>query len=203
MSEKFTLSLSSKLSDETQSKLKELAAQPKESAIETPKANHLNVKADSKSPKTEKPQAKEPSKKQQAIELHKKQIEQAKNLYKQHLSHFSKLYPNCFSKTPKPLVIGINKAILEAESTKPDTAQVSKTAISKFLNKYTRSVSYKEAMQSGSARINLQGEEVDKVTPEHAEFARKSLEEWRSKQAKQKNNNKHKPQKVKLSPIEK
>ena len=61
--------------------------------------------------------------------------------------------------------------------------------------KYTRSVAYKEAMQSaGSARINLQGEEVEKVTPEHAEIARKSLEEGQNKKA-ARENNKQKPRK--------
>lgn len=195
MSEESTLSLGGKLSAETQSKLKELATKPKESTIGDPKANNANIKADSKSTNTEKPKPEQASKKQQAIELHKKQIEQAKALYKKYFSYFSNLYPNCFSKTPKPLAIGINKVMLEEESKKPEEEQVSKTAISKFLTKYTRSVVYKEAMQSGSARINLQGEEVDKVTPEHAEFAKKSLEEWKSKRAKQKNNNKHKQQK--------
>jgi sRNA-binding protein len=44
-------------------------------------------------------------------------------------------------------------------------------------------------MQSaGSARINLQGEDVEKVTPEHAEIARKSLEEWQNKKAARENN---------------
>ena len=197
MSEKSTLSLGSKLSAETQSKLKELATKPKEATIEAPKTNNANVKADSKSATAEKPspKAKEPSKKQQAIELHKKQIEQAKALYKYHFTHFSKLYPKCFSQTPKPLAVGINKVILEEENKKPEKERLSKAAISKFLNKYTRSVAYKESLQSGSARINLQGEEVDKVTTEHAEFAKKSLEEWRSRRTKQNNNNRHKPQK--------
>ena len=197
MSEESTLSLGGKLSAETQSKLKELATKSSEETIEAPKTSNANVKADSKSAKTEKPKLKanEPNKKQQAIELHKKQIEQAKALYKKYFSYFSNLYPNCFSKTPKPLAIGINKVMLEEEIKKPEEEQVSKTAINKFLTKYTRSVAYKEAMQSGSARINLQGEEVDKVTTEHAEFAKKSLEEWKSKRAKQKNNNKHKQQK--------
>lgn len=194
MSEKSTLSLGGKLSGETQSKLKELATQPKESTIEAPKANNANAKADSKSAKTEKPKAEELSKKQQAIELHKKQIEQAQDLYKQHFSHFSKLYPKCFSAKPKPLAVGINKVMLEVENNKPEAERLSKAAISKFLNKYTRSVAYKESLQSVSARINLQGEEVETVTPEHEEFAQKSLAEWRSKQAKQ-NNNRHKPQK--------
>jgi len=50
-------------------------------------------------------------------------------------------------------------------------------------------------MQSaGSARINLQGEEVEKVTPEHAEIARKSLKEWQNKKA-ARENNKQKPRK--------
>jgi hypothetical protein len=192
-----TLSLGGKLSTETQSKLKELATKPKESTIEASKTSNANVKADNKSAKTETPQPKgsEPIQKQQAIELHKKQIEQAKALYKQHFSYFSKLYPKCFSQTPKPLAVGINKVMLEEENKKPEKERLSKTAISKFLNKYTRSVAYKESLQYGSARINLQGEEVDKVTTEHAEFAKKSLEEWRSRRTKQNNNNRHKPQK--------
>ena len=41
---------------------------------------------------------------------------------------------------------------------------------------------------SGSARINLQGEEVEKVAPEHAEIARKSLEEWQNRKAARQNN---------------
>ena len=48
-------------------------------------------------------------------------------------------------------------------------------------------------MQSaGSNRINLQGEEVENVTPEHAEIARKYLEEWQNKKA-ARENNKQKP----------
>ena len=53
-----TLSLCGKLSAETQSKLKELATRPKESTIEAPKANNANIKAGSKSAKTEKPKLK-------------------------------------------------------------------------------------------------------------------------------------------------
>lgn len=193
-----TLSLGGKLSAKTQSKLKELATKPKELTIEASKANNANIKNDSKSATAEEPKPKakkEPNKKQQAIELHKKQIEQAKVLYKYHFSYFSKLYPKCFSQTPKPLAVGINKVMLEEENKKPEKERLSKAAISKFLNKYTRSVAYKESLQSGSARINLQGEEVETVTTEHADFAKKSLEEWRSRRAKQSNHNKHKPQK--------
>ena len=69
------------------------------------------------------------------------------------------------------------KIILEEEAKKPEKERLSKNAIRKFLLKYTQSVAYKESLQSGSARINLQGEEVETVTPENAEFAKKSLEE--------------------------
>jgi hypothetical protein len=197
MSEKSTLSLGGKLSAETQSKLKALATKPKEATTEPPKVNDANVKNDSKSAKTENPspRSEQQDKKHKAIELRKKQIEHAKALYKYHFSYFSKLYPKCFSQTPKPLVIGIHEAMITEEAKKPEEERLSKTAIKKFLLKYTQSLAYKESLQSGSARINLQGEEVDKVTTEHAEFAKKSLEEWKSKRAKQKNNNKHKQQK--------
>ena len=64
------------------------------------------------------------------------------------------------------------------EVKKPEDERLTKEVVRRFLAKYTRSVAYKEAMQSaGSTRINLQGEEVEKVTPEHAEIARKSLKE--------------------------
>ena len=85
-------------------------------------------------------------------------------MYKQHFSHFSKLDPNCFSKTQKPLVIGIDKIIFEEEAKKPEEERLSKTAIQKFLIKYTQSAAYKESLQSGSTRINLQGKEVETVT---------------------------------------
>jgi sRNA-binding protein len=126
--------------------------------------------------------------KHKAVELHKQKKEQAIALYNQYFSYFSKLYPNCFSNTPKPLAIGIDKAIIVEEAKKSDEEQITLKALRRFLGKYTRSVAYKEAMQSGSSRINLQGKEVDKVTPEHAEIARISLEEWQNKQAIRQNN---------------
>lgn len=194
MSKKSTLSLGNNLSTETQTKLQKLASKLSKVIVETPNTNNANEKADSNSAKTEKPksQPEQLEKKRKAIELHKQQIEQSKALYKQHFSYFSKLYPNCFTQNPKPIAVGIHKVMLEEESKKPEEEQVDKTVISKFLRKYTRNVAYKECLQFGSARINLQGEEVDKVTTEHAEFAKKSLEDWRNKQAANKKNNKAK-----------
>ena len=186
MSEESTLSLSHKLSPEIQNKLQQLAGKSGTIKSELPKTNNTKVKVDNNKtnrPNKFKPNQEKLEKKHKAIELHKQQKEQAITFYKQHFSYFSKLYPNCFSETPKPLAIGIDKVILAEEVKKPEEARISQKVLRRFLAKYTRSVAYKEAMQSGSARINLQGEEVEKVSPEHVEIARKSLEEWRNKRA--------------------
>ena len=197
MSEKSKLSLNGKLSPEMQNKLQKRVGKPSATKSEAPKFNNTNTKgSNSNNNKSQKPKLdqEELEKKHKAIELHKQQKEQAIALYNQHFSYFSQLYPNCFSQTPKPLAIGIDKEIIAEEVKNPEEEQISQKVLRRFLGKYTRSVAYKEAMQSGSARINLQGEEVDKVTPEHAEIARKSLEEWRNKRA-AKQNEKQKPRK--------
>ena len=186
MSEESTLSLSHKLSPEIQNKLQKLAGKRSTIKSEAPKVNNTDVKAgNGRANRPHKPKLsqEELEKKHKAIELHKQQKEQAIALYNQHFSYFSNLYPNCFNETPKPLAIGIDKVILAEEAKNSEEERISQKVLRRFLAKYTRSVAYKEAMQSGSARINLQGEKVDKVTPEHAEIARKSLEEWRNKRA--------------------
>ena len=192
MSEKSTLSLGSKLPPEIQNKLQQLAGKPDTTKSELPKTDNTNVKAgNSNTNKPHKPKLNqnESEKKHKAIELHKQQKEQAITFYKQHFSYFSALYPNCFNETPKPLAIGIDKAIIAEEVKKPEDERLTKEVVRRFLAKYTRSVAYKEAMQSaGSTRINLQGEEVEKVTPEHAEISRKSLKEWQNKKAARENN---------------
>lgn len=195
MSEESMLSLGNKLSPEIQNKLQQLAGKPGTIKSELPKTDNTNVKAsNSNTNKLHKPKLNQESdEKHRTIELHKQQKEQAIAFYKQYFSYFSKLYPNCFNETPKPLAIGIDKAIIAEEAKKPEEEQITQKVVRRFLAKYTRSVAYKEAMQStGSARINLQGEAVEKVTPEHAEIARKSLEEWQNKKA-ARENNKQKP----------
>ena len=198
MSEESTLSLGSKLSPEIQNKLQQLAGKSGTIKSELPKTDNTKVKVDNNKtnrPNKFKPNQEKSEKKHKAIELHKQQKEQAITFYKQHFSYFSALYPNCFNETPKPLAIGIDKAIIAEEVKKPEDERLTKEVVRRFLAKYTRSVAYKEAMQSaGSARINLQGEEVEKVTPEHAEIARKSLEEGQNKKA-ARENNKQKPRK--------
>ena len=194
MSEAPTLSLNSKLSPEVQNKLRQLAGKPDTTKSELPKIDNTNVKVDNNKTNRlnkSKLSQEELEKKHKAIELHKQQKEQAITFYKQHFSYFSKLYPNCFNETPKPLSIGIDKAIIAEEAKKPEEEQITQKVVRRFLAKYTRSVAYKEAMQSaGSARINLQGEEVEKVTPKGAEIARKSLEEWQNRKAARENNKK-------------
>ena len=196
MSEESTLSLSHKLSPEIQNKLQQLAGKPDTTKSELPKIDNTNTKVDNNKtnrPNKSKLSQEELEKKHKAIELHKQQKEHAITFYKQHFSYFSTLYPNCFNETPKPLAIGIDKAIIAEEAKKPEEEQITQKLVRRFLAKYTRSVAYKEAMQSAdSARINLQGEEVENVTPEHAEIARKSLEEWQNKKA-ARENNKQKP----------
>ena len=196
MSEESTLSLSHKLSPEIQNKLQQLAGKPDTTESELPKIDNTNTKVDNNKtnrPNKSKLSQEKKKKKHKAIELHKQQKEQDITFYKQHFSYFSKLYPNCFNETPKPLAIGIDKAIIAEEAKKPEEKQITQKVVRSFLAKYTRSVAYKEAMQSaGSNRINLQGEEVENVTPKHAEIARKSLKEWQNKKA-ARENNKQKP----------
>ena len=192
MSEAPTLSLNSKLSPEVQNKLRQLAGTPSTTKSELPKTDNTNVKAgNSNTNKPYKPKLsqEELEKKHKAIELHKQQKEQDIAFYKQHFSYFSALYPNYINATPKPLAIGIDKAIVAEEAKKPEEERLTQQIVRRFLAKYTRSVAYKEVLQSaGSARINLQGEEVENVTPEHAEIARKSLEEWQNRKAARENN---------------
>ena len=196
MSEESTLSLGNKLSPEIQNKLQQLAGKSGTIKSELPKTDNTKVKVDNNKtnrPNKFKPNQEKLEKNCKTIELHKQQKEQAITFYKQHFSYFSKLYPNCFNETPKPLAIGIDKAIIAEEAKKPEEDQITQKVVRRFLAKYTRSVAYKEAMQSaGSNRINLQGEEVENVTPEHAEIARKSLKEWQNKKA-ARENNKQKP----------
>ena len=194
MSEESTLSLGSKLPPEIQNKLQQLAGKQGTIKSKLPKTDNTNVKAgNSNTNKPYKPKLNqnESEKNHKATESHKQQKDQAITFYKQHFSYFSRLYPNCFNETPKPLAIGIDKAIMAEEAKKPEEERLTQQIVRRFLAKYTRSVAYKEAMQAaGSVRINLQGEEVEKVIPEHAEIARKSLEEWQNKKSARENNKK-------------
>lgn len=199
MSSQPTLSLGGKLSPETKNKLhgiKFQAVSAKPSTKDSSKSDKPNNTNKTKSTKPSNPKLsqEELELKKQRAEEHRKNREQALALYQNHLQHFSKLYPKCFGTTPKPLAIGLHNSLIENEDKKPEAERISKTAIRKFLGQYTRSITYKECLNAGSPRINLQGEEVDKVTTEHAELARQSVEKWKSRQATRIKNNSSKPQ---------
>lgn len=177
MTDKPILGLGDKISLETQGKLKKLATTPpapKNSAKSTP--NHKNTTF-------KKPQlnAEELEEKRKRAEENKKNKEQAIALYFERFEYFCKLYPKCFSKSPKPLSIGIHNALIEEEEKKPEAQRVSKTGIRRFLAGYTRADAYKECLKTGIARIDLQGIEVDKVTAEHEEKAKEDLQKWQNK----------------------
>ena len=135
MSEKPTLSINVNLSPEMQNKLQQLAGKPSTTKSKAPNKINTNVKAGNTNthrPHKPKLTQEELKKKQKAVELHKQLKEQAIALYNQHLSYFSNLYPNCFSQTPKPLAIGIDKAIIADEAKKPEEEQIKSKGIKAF-----------------------------------------------------------------------
>lgn len=97
------------------------------------------------------------------------------------LKKLIKLYPKCFSSTPRPLAIGIHHAIWEEESKKSEDKRISKSAIRRFLLVYTGYKGYREAIIVGGKRIDLQGNEIEKVSDKHIEFAHQSLKDWNNK----------------------
>jgi hypothetical protein len=132
---------------EIQNKLQQLAGKSGTIKSELPKTDNTKVKVDNNKtnrPNKFKPNQEKSEKKHKAIELHKQQKEQAITFYKQHFSYFSTLYPNCFNETPKPLAIGIDKAIIAEEAKKPEEEQITQKVVRLFLAKYTRSVAYKK-----------------------------------------------------------
>lgn len=178
MSNKPTLSFGSKVSPETQAKIekvKQAIAQPK-----LTEGTSQNTEDSTSKSKQLSPKAKQAQDKARYAAIFKKLIQQ---------------YPKCFSASPRPLAIGIHKAIWEQEEKKPEEARISKADIRHFLIGYTRSKAYREAMIAGGNRIDLQGNEIEKVSAQHMEIAKKSLEDWKNKQAAWKQNNKQKPHK--------
>lgn len=86
--------------------------------------------------------------------------------YNEHFKIFSKQYPKCFLVQPKPLAVGIDKTLFAEQEKKPIVERSSKKKIRLFLFWYTASKEYKEALKVDAPRIDLQGNEVEKVTIE-------------------------------------
>jgi ProP effector len=94
-------------------------------------------------------------------------------------------FPNCFKQKEgiKPLKVGIFKDIAERIE---GSEKVSKTQVRQALRKYTSNWRYLEAVTKNEFRIDLDGNDAEKVEQEHIEHAQKALEESRAKMAKRK-----------------
>ena len=116
MSNKPTLSLGSKVSPETQAKIekvKQAIAQPK-----LTEGTSQNTQDGTSKSKQLSPKAKQVQDKARYAAIFKKLMQK---------------YPKCFSASPRPLAIGIHKAVWEQEEKKPEEARISKADIRHFL----------------------------------------------------------------------
>ncbi|WP_295512258.1 RNA chaperone ProQ, partial [uncultured Pseudoalteromonas sp.] len=94
-------------------------------------------------------------------------------------------FPQCFKQKDgiQPLKVGIFKDIAERIE---GSEKVSKTQVRQALRKYTSNWRYLEAVTKSEFRIDLDGNQDEKVEQEHVEHAQKALEESRAKMAKRK-----------------
>ena len=94
-------------------------------------------------------------------------------------------FPNCFKQKEgiKPLKVGIFKDIAERIE---GSDKVSKTQVRQALRKYTSNWRYLEAVTKNEFRVDLDGNQAEKVEQEHVEHAEKALAESRAKMAKRK-----------------
>ncbi|SFC08373.1 RNA chaperone ProQ [Pseudoalteromonas denitrificans] len=101
------------------------------------------------------------------------------------LAFLYKEFSICFKEKEgiKPLKVGIFKDIAQRIE---DNENVSKTQIRQALRKYTSHWRYLEAVSKVEFRIDLDGNDCEKVEQEHIDHAVKALEESRAKFAKRK-----------------
>jgi ProP effector len=94
-------------------------------------------------------------------------------------------FPQCFKQKDgiKPLKVGIFKDIAERIE---GSEKVSKTQVRQALRKYTSNWRYLDAVTKSEFRIDLDGNEGEKVEQEHIDHAQKALDESRAKLAKRK-----------------
>jgi ProP effector len=91
-------------------------------------------------------------------------------------------FPACFSNKgdAKPLKIGIFQDLAERLE---NEERVSKTLLRSSLRHYTNSWRYLHCIKKGAQRIDLDGKEVAAIEDEHAEHAKKQLDESKAKVA--------------------
>ena len=157
-------------------KTKDVVAAPLISKIVSP--TKINPKPNYSNLKDNKEASKPSLFKKELYELRSIQIKAAVEkriaTYNEHFKIFSKQYPKCFLVQPKPLAVGIDKLLFAEQEEKPMGDRSSKKKIRLFLFWYTASKEYKEALKIEASRIDLQGNEVAKVTLEQLKPALKS-----------------------------
>ena len=90
-------------------------------------------------------------------------------------------FPNCFKQKEgiKPLKVGIFKDIAERIE---GSEKVSKTQVRQALRKYTSHWRYLEAVVNNEYRVDLDGNQAEKVEQEHVEHAKlrlsKAAQKW-------------------------
>ncbi|WP_026317615.1 RNA chaperone ProQ [Algicola sagamiensis] len=96
------------------------------------------------------------------------------------ISYLAEKFPSCFfiEGDVKPLKIGIFKDIAERLD---EADKVSKTQVRQALRKYTSSWKYLRSVQENDHRIDLDGQQAEKLEEQHKEYAAKVLEESRAK----------------------
>ena len=87
-------------------------------------------------------------------------------LYLKVLRHMQEKYPNCFSKTPKALAIGILKEVLVERQ----VLEITRGELQQFFHRYCGKDQYKEALVIGAERVDLEGNVRSTVTEKEVAF---------------------------------
>ena len=101
----------------------------------------------------------------QRIETPKKRM-WSFELYLKVLRHMQEKYPHCFSKTPKPLAIGILKNVLADRV----ELEITRGQLQQFFHRYSGKDQYKEALVVGAERVDLEGNVRSTVTEKEVVF---------------------------------
>lgn len=151
-------------------------AEPKPSLNTPDVMSQLITKTKSVDPKTNTSNNKQ-AVKPKLSEKEKLRLKKERRLekYKAQFLTFNSMYPKCFLSPPKPLTFGIDEILIKEQQKKPEEERLSKTMIKKFLFGYTASAEYKAALKVDAPRIDLQGNEVSKVSLVHSKDAMSNL----------------------------
>jgi ProP effector len=85
------------------------------------------------------------------------------------IARLAELFPNCFRQPRQPLKIGIHNHIVARHP------ELRPSLIASALKTYTRSQGYLETLKAGTARIDLEGNQVGTVTASDEEDAKRKI----------------------------